>query len=440
MPVCIQAQELEPAAAWSLESCEKIALERSPIIQAAQYGLDALQQKYTAATWTWFPTFKLRAAATLIPPQGDDEPAEGDPDLSGFNFWSKTELEVYAPLYTFGKIAALKRMAKSGVRIGQSVVKLAEEEVIYQVHRAWYGIQLAAELHDVVNDAESLLRKARKRIETLEEEDSDDFDQNDVFRLRIHEAEIQDDVLKNKRLSTLSKAGLRVAMGLRKKDLLKIPAKPSKLLPVQLTTKNLEETIALAGRKRPELRAAQYKVALRQANVDRQFAEFFPDFYLVGSFSFARSTVDQEDTVFSKVSFNATGGAAAIGLQLTLDYPIKVANWKEAKAELAKSESELQAARDLLGLEVEKAWLEVQDQQNLHQFNRRAVRAARSLLVSHVQTYEDGIDENVTLDTILGAASTYLKRKAEWLRSVYTFNLGVAQLSRVIGTPMGQNP
>ena len=104
------------------------------------------------------------------------------------------------------------------------------------------------------------------------------------------------------------------------------------------------------------------------------------------------------------------------------------------------SESELQAARDILGLEVEKAWLEVQDQKDLHQLNRRAVRAARSLLVSHVQTYEDGIDENVTLDTILGAASTYLKRKAEWLRSVYAFNLGVAQLSRVIGTPMGQNP
>ena len=439
IPLCSHAQESKAQKEWDLDTCERIALERSPLIHAARHGLSALQQKYTAAAWAWFPTFKLSAAATLIPPQGEGDPAAGDPDLSGFNFWSKTELEMYAPIYTFGKIAALKRMAKSGVRIGESAVRLAEEEVIFQVHRAWYGIQLAAELEDVVLDAESLLKKARNRIEALEEEDSDDFDQNDVFRLRIHEAEIQDDTLKNQRLGALSAAGLRVAMGLTRRDPIQIPEKPGQLLPVELNTKTLEETVELAALKRPELRAAQYRVALRQANVDRKFAEFFPNIFVVGTFSIARSTVDQEDTVFSKVSFNATGGAAAVGMELTLDYPIKVANWRGAKADLAKAESQLRAANDILGLEVEKAWREVQDQKRLHEVNRRAVRAARSLLVSHVQTYEDGIDEDVGLDTILRAATTYLKRKAEWLRSVYAFNLGVAQLSRVIGTPMAHN-
>jgi|GEM_PF-6612526 outer membrane protein TolC len=415
---------------WTLKDCQRIALERSPLIRAARYGLEALQQKVEASSWAWFPAAKLRAIGTLIPPQGD---SDDEPDLSAFNLWSKTELEVYAPLYTFGKISALKRAAKSGARIGESVVRLAQDEVVFQVHRAWYSIQLAADLKKVVSDAESLLEKARKHIEKLEEEDSDDFDQEDVFRLRIHEAEVQKLVLGNKRLGAMSKAGLRVAMGMSPKDRMRVPATPAPLRPADLRTGSLENSIALALRKRPELQAAQFKVALHQANVDRRWAQFFPDIFALATFKVAVSTVAQQDTVFSNVSFNAMGGGAAIGLQLTLDYPIKIARWKEAQAKLAQSEEELRAGTEMLRLEVEEAWREVDDNRLIHQVNHRAVRAARSLLVSQIQTHEDGIDDSVSLESILRTTTTYLRRKGEWLRSVYAFNTGVAQLSRVIG-------
>jgi outer membrane protein TolC len=415
---------------WTLKDCQRIALERSPLIRAARYGLEALQQKVKASAWAWFPVAKLRAIGTLIPPQGD---SGDEPDLSGFNLWSKTELEVYAPLYTFGKISALKRAAKSGAYIGEAAVRLAQDEVVFQVHRAWYGIQLAAELKKVVSDAESLLEKARKHIRRLEEEDSDDFDQEDVFRLRIHEAEVQKIVLENKRLGMMSRAGLRVAMGMSPTDLMRVPDEPAPLSPADLSAGSLESSIALALRKRPELQAAQFKVALHQANVDRRWAQFFPNVFALATFKVAVSTVDQQDTVFSNVSFNAMGGGAAIGLQLTLDYPIKIARWKEAQAKLAQSEEELRAGTAMLRLEVENAWQQVDDNRKIHQVNYRAVRAARSLLVSQIQTHEDGVDDSVSLESILRTTTTYLRRKGEWLRSIYAFNTGVAQLSRIMG-------
>ena len=403
---------------------------------AAHAGVEAVEQQYKQANWAfWMPQFRLQVVATIIPPQSEDAIRDGEPDLTGTNFWSRTDLEGYWPLYTFGKLQAVRKAASHGRDIGREALRLAAAALDYQVRRAWHTVALAAELAELIVDGEKELKKAKDRLQKQEDEDSDEYDQDDKFRLRIYDAQVHRLVLDNRRLAALARVGLRVATAHPASAPLPLP-EPFKLVPVGFKACKLKDYMDLASRGHPDLSIARHKVAALRADADRHWADFFPDFFLAGNLVLARSTVPQQDTAFSSTSFNATGGGATVGFRLTLDYGQKVARWKKAKAEVARARAELELAQQKLRLQVETGWREVRDLQEMVGYNERAMKAARSLFVSKVNVYEDGVDDSVKFKDVLDASITYVRMKSEWLRTVYDFNLGTARLSQTVGADL----
>lgn len=432
----------------SLDECVRRAEHKSPLMRAAKESLSALKQQYEEAWWAWFPRARLRVIGAVIPPQPVGEPvldvvdsndanqATGlkvlqGPDLSDWNAGLDMQLNLDLPLYTFGKLAALRDMASSGIDIGHAAVRLARAELGFQVRRAFWGLLLSEALDEVISDGESKLRKARERLERLEEEDDDDYDQDDTFRLRIYEARVEKLVRENARLRDVSDAGLREAIVLKASERRIRPSDTFAALGTEIGP--LSCYVDLAARERPEFDVRRHRVAVNQGNVDRRWGEFFPDFFLSANYTFKVSTVDQEANVFSAVSFNGSGGAAYIGLRLTLDYGAKLARYRRAQAEVRKSQAELEVELSKLKIELTQVWKAARDNRELERIQFRAMKAARSLLTSKAHLYEDGL-EPIPFQQVLDASVQYLVQKSEWLKSVYSFNVGVAQLSRLVGT------
>ena len=190
----------------------------------------------------------------------------------------------------------------------------------------------------------------------------------------------------------------------------------------------------------------RHTITAREGDVDRRFGEFFPDLFLGGNFTVAHTTPfdpdaarsERQDSIFSGAVFDAVGGGAAIGLVLGLDYIRKAARYRKAQAQLLRAQAEMKAERAKLSLSLEQVWRNARTAQELQDVNYRAMRAAKSLLTSKAQLYEDGI-EPIPFKDVLDASVTYLARKSEWLQSVYAFNTGVTQLSRVVGTDISQH-
>jgi outer membrane protein TolC len=416
-------------------------------MRAAREGLEAFKQQYEEAWWSWFPNARLRTIGAVIPPQPVGEPilevvdaANGNattdyrvlqgPDLSDWNAGLDLQVNIDLPLYTFGKLSALRDMAAAGVDIGHAAVRLARSELMFQVKRAWWGLLLSKALDEVISDGESKLKKARERLQRLEEDDDDEYDQDDSFRLRIYEARVEKLVRQNKQLRTVSRVGLREAMVLKQTDKLTLPEDGFE--PLETTVGALDCYVDLASRERPEMSIRQHTIAAHRGNVDRRWGEFFPDFFLSANYTFKVSTVDQEANVFSAVSFNGSGGAAYIGLRLTMDYGAKVARYRRAKADVRKAEAELAIEKSKLRIELTQVWQAARDNRALERMQYRAMKAARSLLTSKAHLYEDGL-EPMPFQEVLDASVQYLVQKSEWLQSVYSFNVGVAQLSRLVG-------
>ncbi len=447
----------------TLDEAIRIAHARSPLIRAAKHGVLAIEEGEREVWYSrWLPTLKLRTLITAIPPQGDGTaedsvldvldddgtnigsvtiPGEPGPDLSNWNIWSKTDIELGYPLYTFGKLSAATDMAAHGVDAANALLAEAKAELTFETRRAWYTVQLAEGLQDVIDDGESQLRKATEKLEELEEEDSPDYDQNDSFRMRIHEAKVRKLVLGNRKLKRLGKSGLRAALNLQDGVPLNLPAK-NELVAVQESICALETLVEVAARERPEIVAQRHRVEVARAQADLRWAEYFPDFFLAANLTIAVSSVpnEAEQNVFEGGQFDTIGGGAAVGLRVTLDYPQKVARYRRAQAELAMAKAEVEARLLLLKLKLEEAWIDAKDNEEMLRVRKRAMRASKSLLTAMVLEYEDGIDESVTFDDVLRAHVEYLSQKSEWLQAIYAFNLSVARLSRVVGIDLsGEN-
>jgi len=264
----------------------------------------------------------------------------------------------------------------------------------------------------------------------LEEDDDDEYDQDDSFRLRIYEARVESSVRQNKQLREVSGVGLREAMVLTPQDTMVLPSEGFE--PVDTAVGPLDCYVDLASRERPEMSVRRHTISVHKGNVDRRWGEFFPDFFLSANYTYKVSTVDQEANVFSAVSFNGSGGAAFIGLRLTMDYGAKLARYRRAQADVRRAEAELQVEQSKVRIELTQVWRRARDNRVLERMQYRAMKAARSLLTSKAHLYEDGL-EPIPFKEVLDASVQYLVQKSEWLKSVYSFNVGVAQLSRLVG-------
>ena len=100
---------------------------------------------------------------------------------------------------------------------------------------------------------------------------------------------------------------------------------------------------------------------------------------------------------------------------------------------MRKSQAELEVELSKLKIELTQVWKAARDNRELERIQFRAMKAARSLLTSKAHLYEDGL-EPIPFQQVLDASVQYLVQKSEWLKSVYSFNVGVAQLSRLVGT------
>ncbi|MFT7621359.1 MAG: outer membrane protein TolC [Myxococcota bacterium] len=418
----------------TLDDCIRLATTQNPMVRAAQHGVWGIEERQREAWYSaWLPTLKLRTMLTVIPPQGDIAPTEG-PDLSEWNVWSRSDLEIVWPLYTFGKLSAVTDMAQHGVDAANAILAEARAELRFQVHKAWYALQLSKALGQVIAEGEKEVDKARERLDEMEEDDDDEYDQADHQRLKIYAARVRKMVLGNNRIARMARLGLRLAMNLPDGAPLNLP-EANALEAIEIELEDLDKLVRRAGEQRPEILAQRKRIEIANSNVDLKFAEYFPDIFLAANVTAATSTVSNpnSENVFTGGVFNTVGGGGAIGLRLTLDYPQKITRYRRAQAELAQAESELAGRLLLLRIKLEETWLEARDNKEMMELQRIAMRAAKSLLTQAVINYKDGFDPDATFGKVLGASVQYHTAKSEWLTAIHAFNMSVARLSRVVG-------
>ncbi len=342
--------------------------------------------------------------------------------------FSRTELKLVQPIYTFGKISAGMAAAESGVKASQSRQFGMVADLELNVRKAYWGAKLAREILATLNEGLDYIDQAQKRIDEELKEGTGEVSVTDRLRLRTMRAEIDARVLEARRGADVARSGLRALIGPNAPDDLDIDEAELEALTVPERTLAQYEEGSLS--LRPEVRALEHMVKAKRALADVEERKQYPDIVLIGTATYAyANAIDAPKNAYANNPFNAAGAAIAAGFRMPLDLG-RSAHAIKLRAEAEEAEQKRQEALSGIAFEVRKAHTELSEAAERIKVVQKGEKAGRQWISAVAQKVAVGLSEARDLSDALLA---FFQARVRYLQSIHDYNVAAATLSRATG-------
>ena len=406
-----------PAAADDLKDVLASAYNNSPRLQAERARLRETDETYIQARSQSRPTITLAgtaAGSAVRTPQfsflGPEE--EAAETITGTPV--QAQLEILQPIYQGGRLRAQRQQALSGIRAARETLRSAEQTAL---------LAAAIAYADVLRD-ENITRIRRNDVRVLarqQEAAQITFDVGQGTRTDIAQADSRL-AAANIGLATadaqleVSRAAFRRAVGRDPVDLQPLPG--------VIVPHSVEEAVAIALEKNPDLRAAYYNQTAAEYNIDIARASTKP------TVSLSATAASQREQILG------FGQADALTITAQVSVPLFSAGFNQSRIRQA---SEIKTR---LGFEIDQAELEVIEA--VTQFWAQ-MDAAQSILVSsEVQveaaklafegvTLEQEVGTRTVLD-VLDAEQEVLNAEINKLNAQRDLDVAIFQTLAMMGT------
>lgn len=432
----VAAQE-EPPPGPTMVELERRAAERFPEVEAASAQVEALEAELREVLWSPFSGLRVSGTFSPTPERRGDalHAAQGDIYLSdSWGVLFRLQVDLTLPLYGFGRLPAARDAARSEVEAGRADLQQARRQTRARVQQAWTALQLARQTQSLLEEGRSYLGRAKRHVDESLEAGSERIRESDRLQLLVVEAELEARLSDTRRAVRLALAALRLLVGGDEgTEPLEVPTPP--LEPREQELGELQAYLDEALERRADLTAAQARTAAASARRRAARAGFFPELRLVADLDYAYSNVvDDQRTPFAADAFNYL--RYGVGLQLTwgLDFGTDTARLRQAEARVRQSRAEQQAARDRITLEVEEAYIAVEETEAVMLARRRGRRASRGWLFSIMQGIDLGVLEPREL---VDALRAYFEQSFLYLDALSRFNGSVSNLELTVGRRLG---
>lgn len=422
--VAFASETAQEPKAYKLEDLVERALETHPLVQAAQADEDVFAAKLFQARWAWVPRGSLVSLFAPIPRQTDQG--------TSYDEWgpfTRSELNMTLPLYTFGKWDSLKALGRAGVSAAQAQKEIAEHVVRRYVYGAYTALLFGRNALEVFQDGKKHLDRAERKLEEMEEEDDDDYDPTDRLRLKIVRAEVADKEVETRTIVQNMEDALRELASLDSTDPIRLTE--SKLVAPSQGVPGVERCLELAWENRPEMHALGAGVRARKAAHRLARAKWYPNIALVGRQIVARAPgIEDQASAFVYDPYNHIGGGGGLVLQWDIDVVGRVAEVDEAAARVRKIQAQKDAVKMGIGLEVKKLHVHYIGQEQRVTSAKGAFRAARGWLTAKADLFDAGL---VEYGDVSDAVRAYYERKIKELEARYRSMQARADISLAIG-------
>ena len=442
-----------PAAAlarsYRLDEILDLARKGNPGLAAGEQATAGIEAQLLEANRSWMPSGELNSILTYAPSihcQDKDgnlsdqhncvQTESVGANSSGFlhsitpaGVFTRTELKLVQPVYTFGKISAGVAAAESGVKASQNRQFGLVADLELNVRKAYWGAKLASEILATLNEASGYLDTAQKKIEEELAEGSGDASVTDRLRLRTMRADIDGRILEAKRMADLAHVGLRALIGADAPVDLEVDADPLDAL--QVPDRPLKRYEDEARESRPEVKALDHMVAAKRALAQLESRRQYPDLVLIGTAAYAyTSSVDTPQNAYFNDPFHALGAGIAAGFRMPLDLGVKSARAAKLQAEAKEAEQKRREALNGIAFEVEKAHTELTEASKRTKVMQKGEKAGRQWIAAVAQNIAVGVAEAKDFSDALLA---FFQARVRYLQSMYDYNMAAAALTRASG-------
>ena len=441
---------LAPASSSSAEAWAQGPHSREQIVEWAQKNdkrlkvvreqLSILEAKQQEARWAWFPKFESTFAVAGPVPEARNDGLGGPPTTQSSYLYDwdwgtlgvalRANMGTVLPVYTFGKLSALKEMAAHAVGLGHTLEVRAQEEIRLQALQAYWGFQMALKAKASLQEGQTRLEETERLLRQMEKANSLQVSKVDFFKLKYYRSLLDARQGEAEAGQQHALAALEAMVGAPVQPMQEDIPEPQATLP------SVEECLALALEARIELRALEEGEGLRRAEAKLASSQFWPD---IGVFGFVRwawaSNTTRQYSAFASDPFHESSAGIGLMARMTFDIPQKRARFQQAQGELRKVQREKEAAQAALKLELSKLLGELQGIALRAQGMEASEREARRWATAATAAFELGTGE---AREVFDAYVAWLAASSEKWKAWAEFQLGLAALERAVGVRLAK--
>ena len=209
---------------------------------------------------------------------------------------------------------------------------------------------------------------------------------------------------------------------------------PQRLVLVDVEIPPLETYLENARRRRPEFHQIAEGLKARAALVEAAKANYYPDIFLGGLFSWAYS--DERDRIqnpYINDSFNHLNAGIALGARWKLDFGITGAKVAGERAQYNRLLSTREFADANIPLQVKKYYLDLIEARNSAIATRDAYLNAKKWAITAIANFDFGMGP---AKDIFEAVQAYSGMRADFFKSIYNYRIAAANLDYATNEPL----
>ena len=427
--------------ALGLDDCVRIALKAAPELDEAQADIDLTTSKLDEARAYRYPQLEVTSLFGPAPQarREDISPVVATDKsynrLNQLTWFTSADATIIQPLFTFGKISENMKAAAHGIEVDRSRKEQRANEIALKVREYYFGLLLAREMNELVHEVQETLSKAREKAQKLFDQGSDSVEELDLYKLDAFSGEVAKYLAEAIKGESLALAALKTRLGMTIDAPLEISTK--RLVLVEVVTPDFESFVDKARLRRPEFRQLSEGIKARSALVEAAKANYYPDIFLGGLFSWAYA--DDRDRIrnpYINDQFKHVNGGVALGVRWKLDFGITSAKVSSERAQHNRLLSTKEFADVNIPLQIKKYYLELKEAESSAIAAKTAYSNAKKWAVTSLANFDFGVGP---AKEIFEALQTYARMRAAHFQSLYNYRIAWANLDYATGEPQTEN-
>lgn len=440
------APGLADTTQFRLVSALQRALAVSPEVDRVRAQRTQAAARYREARASRFLTdFSLTTAHSFAPgltnTDNATEPPRSyylDPDID--NDWTPGALRPFSdfsivarqPLWTWGELSGSLRAADRGVDVEAARVEGTALEVASRAGELYYNVLLTKALRRLADRTGETVARAKREVQRLLDEGSDDVDDADLYQVRLTEQEYRRRLVEIRQRQATARSALRRQLFLDETVPLRLADDDLTPIDFSVHPDSLAHYLALGVQNRPELDQAEAGIAARRALVDVARSDYYPKLILQATYgySFTLPERPRQDNAFIGDPYRGNRTRTGLGLRLNLNIKQTEARVEQAQAQLNAVRYQEEGAQQLIRFEIEDAYRQVLIAQNNVASRDEDVQITGEWLRTEQINFDLGFGNT---DNLVDAVRANLEAEARYYEAVQRFNVAVLRLWRVTG-------
>jgi outer membrane protein TolC len=397
----------------NVDDCVKLALTNHPAILSAKSSAEIYKSKIAQAWSDYFPVLGVGIDYS----RNDMLVTTFSPASQRYNLYYMPQLSASWKVFDFGKSKVNVDIAKKTYLASEDDVQSNINDVIYNVKKTYYTLLYSMQQEkvyaDSVHDFTVHLAQANAfyRIGTKAK--------IDVLTAEYNLGKAKLDLIKAKNSVKLAYADVNNAIG--------IPEFKDYAIDENLETRtyevDLDNMLQTAFETRPEYLAYKKKADASNLLIKASKRAFLPEVKAYASAQFGGKEPGK-DVGYQFGANVAYSNFNALLLKKQVD---------ESKATAKRDLAELEKIRQNVYLEVKQAYIDVQNAKDSIPVAQLAMMQAKEQYDLASGRYKVGLGDAVELKD---AENTYRKAQLEYYSNLMNYNISVANLERVTGSPI----